>query len=158
VDSPSILFCSLVCCQWCVFAINLTELQCDATKGEWVQAYFCAQELSTATNLQKQANICIIIGALMHHSRWHVFAIFFRVFRGKEGGVHQAIICITIGTFMHHSKVWCTSKEGVVASQHKEGIGGGVRHHFYHKKWGTSKMADSKDNLNWFLQHCTKFH
>jgi hypothetical protein len=21
-----------------------------------------------------------------------------------------------------------------------------------------NKMADSKDNLNWFLQHCTKFH
>ncbi len=22
----------------------------------------------------------------------------------------------------------------------------------------TSEMADSKDNLNWFLRHCTKFH
>jgi hypothetical protein len=59
-----------------VFAIDLRASQRDATEGEWVQAYFCAQELSYRNHLQKQAN----------------------------------------------------------------------------------KMADSKDNLNWFLQHCTEFH
>ena len=29
---------------------------------------------------------------------------------------------------------------------------------FNTRSGGTSKMADSKDNLNWFLQHRTDFH
>jgi hypothetical protein len=77
---------------------------------------FVPRSFSTAINLEKQANIGIIISALMHHSRWRVFAINLRALRGKGGGVRQAIICITIGSFTHHSKVWCTSKGGVVAS------------------------------------------
>ncbi len=82
---------------------------------------FVPRSFSTATNLQKQANICIIIVALMHHSRWRVFAIVLRASRGKEGGVRQVIICITIGAYTHHSKVWCTCEGGVVARKHKKG-------------------------------------
>ncbi len=42
----------------------------------------------------------------------------------------------------------------------------GCKHTFVPRSFPTAtnlqkqanKMADSKDNLNWFLQHCTKFH
>ncbi len=82
--------------------MQLRESRCKHT--------FVPMSSSTAANLQKQANICIIIGTLMHHSRWCVFAISLRASIGNEGGVRQAIICITIGAFTHPRKVWCTNK------------------------------------------------
>jgi len=46
VHPPSVLFCELFRRWWRVFAIDLSSLRHDTTEGDWVQAYFCAQELS----------------------------------------------------------------------------------------------------------------
>ncbi len=49
---------------------NMMQLRESGCKHTFVPRSF-----STKTNLEKQANICIIIGALTHHSRWCDFAI-----------------------------------------------------------------------------------